>query len=115
MSFKTLDSEQVKKILQNHEDILTPAAQKRNKLYSELSCPTCSSASLTPELNRGSLNEIIPRYYFICNLCDCKFDPHTSLIHRDGVETAPILAESPEDLNILHSDAPELKNPSTDE
>ena len=112
MSFKPLDPEITRKLLQKEVDILTPAAQERNNLYQDLTCPCCGSMSLGAELNKASLNELVPRYFFQCTECACKFDPHTSLIHQDGVVPTSMTEVAPEDLHITHSADPKTKNRS---
>lgn len=104
MTFKILDTETIKKALENETDILTPAAQAQSQFYSNVECPCCQSSDLTSELNKASMSELLPRYYFECRSCGCKFDPHSSIIHRDGIVKTPKIDPNQEDLDIIRID-----------
>lgn len=102
MSFKLLEIEKMKQILEKEEDILTPAFLKQADFYKNTECPNCGSKDLKQDLNKRSLNEILPRYYFECAVCGCKFDPHSSLIHKDGTKNISTTALTPTDQDTIH-------------
>jgi Zn ribbon nucleic-acid-binding protein len=74
------------KLLEGHEDILTPAAVERERFYTTQSCPRCGGrcrkiGDFRTMWHRG---EILPRFYLECLACGCEFNPHNGMIVKLG-------------------------------
>ena len=81
MILKPMDPEAIRRALEGHENVLTPAAQKQADLFKSLSCPSCGSG-VTPYLDPQALfrpGEALPRYLARCTSCGCEFEPNTGI------------------------------------
>ena len=84
---KFLDPQITLKLLEGHEDTITPAAQERERFYKSQSCPRCHGNALEKV---GDLRimfvdgDPLARYLLGCRNCGCEFDPHSGLITKMG-------------------------------
>ena len=74
------------KLLEGHEDILTPAATERERFYSAQNCPRCggSCRKIGDFRTMWKEGEILPRFYLECLACGCEFNPHNGMIIKMG-------------------------------
>lgn len=105
MSLKLLDPIITSKLLEGHEDVITPLAEERKNFYQNQNCPHCDGNSLTMQGDSKTMfrgNDPLPRYTLSCDNCDCLFDPHSGLILSMGnrakafVPSVPLI-DGPED------------------
>lgn len=99
MNFKEMDPDVVRSIIADQEDILTPLAKQREDRYRRLSCPCCQGKNLKPLPRTDRSGElivdgIIPHHRFVCQTCDCVYDPESNLVIRDGNPPADIILAS---------------------
>jgi len=82
MALKTLDPRITQKLLEGHKDILTPAAQERERFYQDQMCPCCGGNAFTKVGDSRTMireGEILPRFLLKCDNCGCLFDPHSGI------------------------------------
>jgi hypothetical protein len=99
MQLKFLDPEVAMKLLEGHEDIITKAAEQREKFYAAQSCPRCGGSCVKHGDFRTMFtgDEPLPKFMLKCLACGEIFDPHTGLIVKTGniaqalVPAVPIL------------------------
>jgi len=104
MSLKFLDPEIIQKLIEGHEDVLSPLARENEKYYASQACPRCGGSCKKLADHRTMFNgdAPLPKFYLECLACGEQFDPHTGMIIRIGnvakaVEpTTPIINSEPE-------------------
>ena len=85
MHLKFLDEEITRKLLEGHEDVLTPIAQETEKFYAAQTCPRCGgSCRKTGTKETFVQGEMIARFHLQCLACGCEFSPHSGLITTLG-------------------------------
>lgn len=85
-TFKEMDPEVALRIVEGYEDVLTPALEEREALYSRFSCPRCR-CSLQKELDvRTCFDGDIPvtKYLLRCPSCAYLIDPYTHMVIEFG-------------------------------
>lgn len=105
MAFKPMDPKIIAKLIEGHKDIITPAAEEREKFYQSQDCPDCGGNALTKNGDAKTMfraGDILPRYTLSCDNCDCLFDPHSGIILSLGNKAkawqpAVPLLDGPED------------------
>jgi hypothetical protein len=80
-----LDPEATKKLLAEHEDILTGIAEEDEKSYKQ-TCPQCNGScrKLGDTKSLFQQGKVLPQFYLECLACGCEFNPRTGLIHKTG-------------------------------
>lgn len=105
MAMKTLDPQITLKLLEGHEDILTPMAEEREKFYQGQICPSCGGNDFTKVGDSKTMirdGDCLTRYLLKCNNCECLFDPHSGIqltmgnLGKAYIPAVPIL-DGPED------------------
>jgi len=100
MNLKQLDPKVIMKMLEGHEDVITPLQRERDQLYQSQSCPTCGGNAFDKVGDSRTMfrqGDVLPRYMLRCSNCDCVFDPHSGIqltmgnVARAYVPTVPIL------------------------
>jgi hypothetical protein len=87
MDLKFLDPEIALKLLEGHEDVITPLAQARETFYTGQNCPHCGSNALEKIGNAHRLfvdGDLLARYQLRCSGCECEFDPHSGIVLKIG-------------------------------
>ncbi len=86
MHFKEMKAEDRAKLIEEHDDVLTPLIQEDQKIYEDASCPRCGGmAAKDVDLFRAvTTKRVIPRYNCKCLECGCLFEPITGLIIEMG-------------------------------
>jgi Zn ribbon nucleic-acid-binding protein len=81
-----LSPEITAKLLEGHEDILTPAASERERFYAVQTCPRCggSCRKIGDFRTMWQKGEILPKFYLECLACGCQFNPHNGMIVKLG-------------------------------
>lgn len=81
MVFKALPPDEVRKALEGHQDILTPAAAANDDFFKSLSCPSCGGECMKfvdpHRLWRESA--ILPNFLARCKACGVEFEPYTKI------------------------------------
>jgi len=105
MHLKTLDPQITLKLLEGHEDVITPLAAERETFYQNQTCPQCLGTDFRKTGDSRFLfrqGEALPRYWLECVGCLCVFDPHSGLVLKMGnvarsLEPAIPILPGPED------------------
>jgi len=87
MDLKPLDPQITLRLLEGHEDTITPLAAQREQFYQNQTCPQCLGASFRKTGDARFLfrpGEALPRYWLECEGCKCVFDPHSGLVIKMG-------------------------------
>jgi hypothetical protein len=100
MHLKYLDPEITRKLLEGHKDVISQAAEDRDKFYSTTSCPRCggSCKKMGNYSTMYTADEPLPRFCLKCLACGEEFDPHSGLVLKPGnvgkavVPSIPILS-----------------------
>jgi len=93
---KTMDPAVIRKMLEGHEDILTPEAKAEEAFYRNTQCPMCGARDCQKKIyptkaivdDEGNVEVIespfnggiLPDGYAHCIHCDTDFNPHTGMI-----------------------------------
>lgn len=83
--FKTLNEEQLKKLLEGHVDVLTPLAQKEEAEFKKKPCPECKAAgaySSVDPANPFVHGNPLPNKILTCLACGAVFSPYTGAVLR---------------------------------
>jgi hypothetical protein len=98
--FKALDPEIAWKLIEGHEDVLSPEAKALDTLYRQFRCPRCSEALSKEFDGRHAFSDsetLVPRALLRCLNCGYLVDPHTNVVLESGnpakipVEVSPII------------------------
>ena len=73
-----------KKALEGQQDILTPMAKQRDRVYRDLICPSCGEQEWKLEDKGPRDDEPVPWHHFRCKVCGCLYDPKTDLVLKSG-------------------------------
>jgi hypothetical protein len=84
MPFEELDPETIWNLLEGQQDILTPMAEARDRVYRNLICPCCEKQEWVIVDKGQRDDEPVPWHHFLCENCGCLYDPKTDLIIKDG-------------------------------
>jgi DNA-directed RNA polymerase subunit RPC12/RpoP len=82
MIFKPMKREEVLKLLEGQEDVLTPAIRAHEEYFKKLLCPYCSGDRCMPFVDpRRPFREgdLLPNYLARCTTCGTEFEPYTKL------------------------------------
>jgi hypothetical protein len=89
MIFMTLPPDAVRKILEGHQDVLTPAQKEHEVFFRHLSCPSCGGGVMPivhPVMNRETgqrspfrAGDVLPNYLAKCKVCEVEFEPYTGI------------------------------------
>lgn len=86
MSFKTLDPNEVLKLIENQEDVLTPAHKIEDRFYAQFVCPkcggTCERRMTANHMFSG--RALLPKSTLKCSACSYHFDPHSGITVETG-------------------------------
>jgi hypothetical protein len=81
MIFKPMDPDEVRKALEGHQDVLTPAVEATNQFFESLSCPRCGGRCMK-FLDPSRLfreGEPLPSYLARCKVCGVEFEPRSGI------------------------------------
>jgi hypothetical protein len=86
MLFKPMDEAAILKVLEGHEDVLTPMIRADQQVYESQSCPTCGSAMVVePDIKRLLDNDtFIPKHFCRCPVCKHLLDPFSGITIEIG-------------------------------
>ena len=94
MSIVEMNPDDVLKILEGYDDVLTDEVEKRAQLYKNVACPCCGSADMRPVPKATREGELVPYHHFRCEDCGCLYDPKSDLVIQDGHPPAPLTHDS---------------------
>lgn len=96
MAFKPMDPDEIRKMIEGVEDVITPAVKAEAEMFELIRCPTCGhtgadpiqmppKVALTPDgpeivQSPFSSKSPIARSYAKCQGCEVVYDPHSGLI-----------------------------------
>lgn len=86
--FKQMDPDEILKLLEGHEDLLTPLVAKEDTFFRHSACPTCGSVSHDSFVNPArpfSSGSPLPNKLLRCRECSSEFDPYTNLITKASI------------------------------
>jgi hypothetical protein len=85
-SLEFLDQEIVQKLLEGHQDVITPLSEEKEKFYAAQSCPRCggSCRKLGDYRSMYTGEDALPKFYLQCLACGEEFDPHSGIILKIG-------------------------------
>jgi hypothetical protein len=81
MIFKEMDPDEVRKMLEGHENVLAPEVKKHEDYFATLQCTYCGG-NCRPFVSKERLFEtgsILPKYLAECNDCGHQFEPYTKI------------------------------------
>lgn len=80
-----MDPETAKKLIEGHEDVLTPKAEAERKFYDSLQCPRCAG-NIRREMDILVSDDlqVSTRFLARCLECGCLFNPDLGLIIEMG-------------------------------
>lgn len=90
MERKQLSQDDIWKLLEGQEDVLTPLVKKEEAFFRNKACPACDGASHLPFVNPRrpfTQGSPLPNKLLKCLHCETEFDPITGLI--TSVPTTP--------------------------
>lgn len=99
MAIKQLDPEITLRLLEGHQNAVSPLARERDDFYKKQKCNECGSTALQKTQDPKRIfqeNDPIARWLLNCKDCGAVFDPHTGLLINMGnparamVPTVPI-------------------------
>lgn len=85
MAFKEMDPDDVRKLLEGHEDVLTPMVSKERLYMQTLPCPRCGGKMLESVIDAHrpfSTGNPLPNKIARCPACRLEFDPQSGIITR---------------------------------
>jgi hypothetical protein len=80
---KQLTQDEIWKLLEGQEDVLTPLMKKEQAFFRNSSCPACGATSHTQTVNTRrpfSQGSPLPNIILRCLQCQTEFDPNSNLI-----------------------------------
>ena len=83
MALKPMDPRIILKLLEGHEDVITPLARERQKFYDSKTCTECGSPALVKTWDADTVfrdNDLLPRAFLKCESCDALMDPHSGIL-----------------------------------
>lgn len=85
-SLEFLDPEIAQKLLEGHQDVVTPLSEEREKFYAAQVCPRCGGncRKLGNYSSMYTGDEALPKFYMQCLACGEEFDPHSGIILKTG-------------------------------
>lgn len=89
MIFKTLPATVIRKALEGHNDILSPAQKEHEAFFRRLKCPSCGGDVMPvihPVMNQETgqrspfrAGSVLPNYLGKCKVCETEFEPYTGI------------------------------------
>lgn len=82
-SFKEMDQELVRKLLEGQENVISPAVLKEQTMLSGAVCPACSGDSTQAMVNAKrpfTKGKVLSNKILKCLTCQSEFDPQTGII-----------------------------------
>lgn len=79
---KFLDPDVARKLMEGHEDILTPMVKKEETFFRHVPCPACGGYDHTATLNAKrpfSPGNPLPNKLLVC-ACGAEFDPNSRIL-----------------------------------
>ena len=80
---KPLTQDEIWKLLEGQEDVLTPLVKKEQAFFRNSTCPSCGGSSHLPFVNPRrpfSQGSPLPNKILKCLQCETEFDPNSNLI-----------------------------------
>lgn len=92
MEFKPADPEWIRKQLEGHTDILTPAIKRSEEYYKSKTCPSCGSPTyaVLDIKNPFSSDGLTPKCLLQCSYCPTLFEPDTGILVETGEAYEPL-------------------------
>lgn len=82
--FKQSSQDDILKLLDGHEDVLTPRTKQELEFVSSQICPRCGGNVVPEHYLPRMLNGGPPRPLARCGECHCLFDPYSGLLLEMG-------------------------------
>lgn len=81
MIFKPMKPEEVRRLIEGHKDIVTPAVTEVINFVRHLSCPSCGGDVIEVVNSRTPFKEgsIVPNFLGECISCKVQFEPYTRI------------------------------------
>jgi hypothetical protein len=81
MIFKPMNPDDVRKALEGHQDVLTPAMEAVDNYFHNLSCPACGGECMRFVDPSGLYKEgaLLPTFLARCKACGIEFEPYTKI------------------------------------
>lgn len=81
MLFKPMKPEDVRKLLEGHENIVDKAEKESVAFFRMLSCPSCGGEvqRIVNARKPFKEGEILPNFLGKCKLCGVEFEPYTKI------------------------------------
>lgn len=79
-----LDPDEARKLMEGHEDILTPMVKKEQTYFRHVPCPSCGKTGHSETLNAKnpfSPNSPLPNKLLVCS-CGTEFSPNSGIITK---------------------------------
>ena len=80
---KPLTQDEIWKLLEGQEDVLTPLVKKEQVFFRNSACPICGAYSHSQTVNAHrpfSQGSPLPNIVLRCLQCQTEFDPNTNLV-----------------------------------
>lgn len=85
MTTKNLTQDEIRALIEKHNDILTPMAESEEKLINSSYCPTCKNTKLEKFLDKDMpfrSGHLLPYTLLKCPNCSTEFDPRNGIISK---------------------------------
>ena len=95
--FQEMNSEDIFKAIEGHEDVLTKAVKDRDTFYGNFQCPRCDS-DLHKEFDSTRVfdgKNLVAKAFLRCAICKYLIDPHSGLVLEMGDPSKVRYTESP--------------------
>ena len=95
--FKPMDQDLARKLISEHDDVLTAEAKAEETLYRHTQCPLCGQSGCEKRVRRPQVvvtengpevvaspfgDDMLPEGYAHCVHCDTDFNPRTGMIFK---------------------------------
>lgn len=87
MALKQLDPRITLKLLEGHQDTITPLAQEREKFYQSQTCPQCGGNSFIKRADARVMfhdGDPLPHFLLECNNCHGLLEPFSRMVLSIG-------------------------------
>ena len=108
MSFKTMDPDKIRELIDGSRDIIAEAAERESTVYANATCPNCYEKGSDKHIDPCKVvpgpdgepviigspfspNRPLARGYAKCRACGTEYDPESGIIRKPGYD--PAIAE----------------------
>lgn len=84
MSTRFLDPDEARKLMEGHEDVLTPMVKKEQAFFRHVPCPVCGKTGHSEAINTKnpfSPGSPLPNKILVCS-CGAEFAPNSGIITK---------------------------------